>query len=70
MTYFLLYKYDRKEEQKVAKLPFPSEEEAVVRACGIFVEGGGWDFEVQDENGAVITTDTEIRERCEQPKTP
>jgi hypothetical protein len=42
MAYFLIYKYDRNEDQKVRKLAFSTEPEAVIMACTVIAEGSGW----------------------------
>jgi hypothetical protein len=68
--YFLLYKYDRKEDQKIRKLPFSTDAEAVVHACTIIAGNGGWNFEVQNDRGEVVIDDDEIRSRCKQTRLP
>ena len=70
MAYFLFYKYDRKEDQKVRNLPFSTEPAAVIRACAILAEGKGWDFEIRNDGGDVIASDYEIRDRCKQTRMP
>jgi hypothetical protein len=68
MTYSLLYKYDRSEPQKIRNLPFSTEPEAVIRAAIVIAEGSGWEFEIQNDHGDVVADDSEIRERCKQPR--
>jgi hypothetical protein len=70
MAYFLLYKYDLQEDQKVRKLSFSTEPAAVIRACAVIAEGTGWDFEIQNDNDEVVATDSEIRDRCKQTRIP
>jgi hypothetical protein len=38
MANFLIYKYDRNEDQKVRKLAFSTEPEAVIMACTVLDE--------------------------------
>ena len=70
MAHFLFYKYDRKEDQKVRKISFSTEPEAVIRACAVIAEGTGWDFEIRNDLDEVVTTDSEIRDRCKQSQMP
>jgi hypothetical protein len=70
MAYFLLYKYDRKENQKLRKLPFSTDAEAVIYACAVIADESGWDFEIQDDRGDAILSDDEIRDRCKQTGMP
>jgi hypothetical protein len=44
MTYHLIYKYDRKEDQKVRKISFSTEPEAVIRAGAVIAEGNRMGF--------------------------
>lgn len=70
MAYFLLYKYDRKENQKLRNISFSTEPEAVIRACAVIAEGTGWDFEIRNAKGEVVISDDEIRDRCKQTRMP
>ena len=70
MAYFLLYKYDRKEDQKIRSFSFSTEPEAVIRACTAIAEGTGWDFEIRNDNHEVVLDDDEIRDRCKQNRMP
>ena len=70
MAYFLLYKYDRKEPQKIRKLPFATEPEAVINACTVIAGGTGWDLEIQNDKSEVVATESEIRNRCKQTRMP
>jgi hypothetical protein len=70
MAYFLFHKYDREEDQKVRKISFSTEPEAVIEACRIIADGTGWDFEIRNDLDEVVRTDTEIRNRCKQTRMP
>ena len=70
MTYYLIYKYDRKEDQKVRTLPFSTEPEAVIAACAVIAEGTGWGFEIINHDNETVANDIEIRNRCKQSRTP
>lgn len=70
MSYFLRYKYDRKEPQKVRILPFATEAEAVINACSAVAAETGWDFEVLNDRNEVAMDDGEIRGRCKQIRMP
>jgi hypothetical protein len=71
VTYYLIYKYDRKEDQKVRTLPFSTEPEAVIAACAVIAEGTGWGFEIinHDMKPSRTTLRYEIAvNRAERPK--
>ena len=70
MAYSLMYKYDRKEVQRIRRLSFSTEPEAVIRACAAIAEGTGWDFEVRNDRDEVVTNDQEIRNRCKATRMP
>jgi len=70
VTYYLIYKYDRKEDQKVRTLPFSTEPEAVIAACAVIAEGTGWGFEIINHDNETVANDIEIRNRCKQSRTP
>ena len=70
MAFFLFYKHDRKEDQKVRRISFSTEPEAVINACAVIAQGTGWDFEVRDDFDEVVTTDSQIRDRCKQSRMP
>ncbi len=69
MTHYLRYKYDRKEDQKVRTLPFSTESEAVIAACGVIAVGTGRDFEIINHDNEIVASDIEIRNRCKQSHT-
>jgi hypothetical protein len=70
VTYYLIYKYDRKEDQKVHTLPFSTEPEAVIAACALIAEGTGWDLKNISHDNETVANDIEIRSRCKQSRTP
>ena len=70
MTYYLIHKCDRKEDQKVRTLAFSTEPEAVIAACAVIAEGTGWDFKILNHDNETVTNDVEIRNRCKQIRTP
>jgi hypothetical protein len=70
MTYYLIYKYDPKESQGVHTLPFSTEPEAVIAACAVIAEGTGWDFKILNHDNETVANDIEIRNHCEQSRTP
>jgi len=70
MAYFLIYKYDRNEDQKIRKLAFSTEPEAVIMACTVIAEGSGWNLEIQDDAGDVVLDEEEIRDRCKGTRMP
>jgi len=70
MTYFLLHRYDPKEQHKVRKVPFSTEPEAVIGACALIAGGASGDFEIRNDKDEPVTTDEEIRERCKATRMP
>lgn len=70
MSYFLLHRYDPKEQHKVRNLPFATEPEAVISACASIAAGAVGDFEVRNERDEVVATDPGIRGRCKQTRMP
>jgi hypothetical protein len=70
MTFYLRYKYDRKEDSTVRTFPFSTEPEAVIAACAVIAEGTGWNFEIINHDNEIVATDVEIRNRCKQSRTP
>jgi hypothetical protein len=69
MTYYLRYKHDRKEDQKVRTLPFSTEPEALISAFAAIAEGTGWDFEIINHDNEIVADDVEIQNRCKQSRT-
>ena len=70
MTYYLRYKFDRKEDQKVRTIAFSTEPQAVIAACSVIAEGTGWNFEIINHDNETVANDIEIRNRCKQSRTP
>jgi hypothetical protein len=70
MTYYLRYKYDRKEGERVLTLPYSTEPDAVIAACAVIAEGTGWDLEIINHDNEIVANDLEIRNRCKQSRTP
>ena len=70
MTFYLRYRYDRREDHKIRTVPFSTEPEAVIAACAIIAEGTGWDFEIMNHDNEIVGTDIEIRNRCKQSLAP
>lgn len=66
MSYFLCYKYDYVEPQKLRKLPFPTIDEALAEACAVFAQKKGWDFEITDEQGITVMAESDIRDAYEE----
>jgi hypothetical protein len=63
MTYYLRYKYDRNEDQKVRTLPFSTEPEAVLAACAVIAEGTGWNFEIINHDNETVANDIDTKTR-------
>jgi len=70
MTYYLRYKHDRKEGERVHTLPYSTEPDAVIAACAVIAEGTGWDLEIINHDNEIVANDLEIRNRCKQSRTP
>ena len=61
MPYILRYKYDRNQPQKVRGLPFATIPLAIASGRTLTAAGAGWDFEVLDDKGDVVASDSDIR---------
>ena len=61
MTYTLCYKYDHNEPQKIRGLAFTTKREAVIGGQAVLAAGTGWNIEVLDDKGAVVASESEIR---------
>jgi hypothetical protein len=70
VTYYLSYKYDRREDQKVRTVPFSTEPEAVMTACAVITEGTGWDFKIINHDNEIVANDIDVRDRCKQSRSP
>jgi hypothetical protein len=64
MPYILRYKYDRNQPQKVRRLPFATKPLAMASGRTLLAAGAGWDFEVLDDKGDVVASETDIREEA------
>jgi hypothetical protein len=62
MPYILRYKYDRNQPQRVRGLPFATIPLAMASGRTLLAAGAGWDFEVLDDKGDVVASESDIRE--------
>jgi hypothetical protein len=65
MPYILRYKYDRNQPQKVRGLPFATVPLAIASGRTLLAAGAGWDFEVLDDKGDVVASESDIRRRSD-----
>ena len=49
---------------------FSTEPEAVIFACALMARGGHDGFRIEDEDGEIVTTEVDIRNRCKGTRMP
>jgi hypothetical protein len=63
MSFVLAYQFGARRLNKTES--FDTEPEAVVRACALIAQGDCRYLNVEDGDGRTITTEAQIRRRCE-----
>ena len=70
MAYYLVHRFGPKDKPQLRKEEFSMELEAVMKARTLLAAGDRGYFVIEDDNGKIITTDRQIRDRCKAMKIP